>query len=60
MAFTSRELPADVLTGEEQISLPPGCECCYAHSRADGLWHVLSRDRCSLHAQISINGGDGK
>jgi hypothetical protein len=43
-------LPADVLTGAEQLSLPPGCKCGYAHSHADGLWHVISRARCPLHA----------
>ncbi len=42
-------LPADVLTGTEQLSLPPGCNCGYALSHADGLWHVISRARCSLH-----------
>jgi predicted HAD superfamily Cof-like phosphohydrolase len=46
-------LPADVLTGAEQLSLPAGCSCGYALSHADGLWHVISRDRCSLHAALS-------
>jgi hypothetical protein len=48
-AVLAATLPADVLTGEEQLSLPPGCSCGYALSHADGLWHVISRDRCSLH-----------
>lgn len=52
-------LPADVLTGDEQLKLPPGCRCGYAHSIADGLWHIVSRSRCPLHAQISIKGRAG-
>jgi hypothetical protein len=50
--LTEVTVPADVLTGAEQLSLPADCRCGYAHSHADGLWHLISRSRCPLHAGI--------
>jgi hypothetical protein len=41
--------PADVLTGAEQLALPPGCQCSYVLSHADGRWHLITRKHCAMH-----------
>ena len=45
------EPQADILTGAEQLALPPGCRCGYALSHRDGHCRLITRDHCPMHGQ---------